>query len=234
MANTSGSTRTGPTTSACWATRRSPIPIEWASSKIPGYAIRASMPNFHGFTAFVVMSSVAARFFAPQVSGIGATPTSVGAASVFRIDHDENFNSDHSPAISDREERTVDRLQLALRQRPGGRSGAVRGRQLRQRAERDRFDRGRFRPDAGSAVRGGTVLRQRARHADHSDQPDRPVPRVAVRLNAAADSRAGNRGRRPQSAAHRVAQSVRHRPSDTTTCFTATGTSGAPGCRWST
>jgi hypothetical protein len=64
-------------------------PIEWNSSKIPGYAIRASVPNFHGFTAFVVMSSVAARFFTPQVSGIGATP---GGASVFRIDHDETFN----------------------------------------------------------------------------------------------------------------------------------------------
>jgi len=41
----------------------------------------------------VVMSSVAARFFTPQVSGIGATPTSTGTASVFRIDHDELFNS---------------------------------------------------------------------------------------------------------------------------------------------
>ena len=69
----------------------SPItfPIEWASSKIPGFAIRASMPNFHGFSAFVVMSSVAARFFTPQISGIGATP---GGSSVFRIDHDEIFN----------------------------------------------------------------------------------------------------------------------------------------------
>ncbi|MHB8503296.1 MAG: carboxypeptidase regulatory-like domain-containing protein [Candidatus Acidiferrales bacterium] len=64
-------------------------PIEWASSKIPGYAIRASVPDFHGFTAFVVMSSVAARFFTPQVSGIGATP---GGSHVFRIDHDEKFN----------------------------------------------------------------------------------------------------------------------------------------------
>jgi Carboxypeptidase regulatory-like domain len=67
-------------------------PIEWASSKIPGYALRASVPDFHGFTAFVVMSSVAARFFTPQVSGIGATPAAPGAASVFRIDHDETFN----------------------------------------------------------------------------------------------------------------------------------------------
>ena len=65
------------------------FPIEWASSKIPGYAVRASMPNFHGLSAFVVFSSVAARFFTPQVSGIGATP---GGSSVFRIDHDENFN----------------------------------------------------------------------------------------------------------------------------------------------
>jgi hypothetical protein len=64
-------------------------PIEWASSKIPGYAIRVSIPDNHGFTAYVVMSSVAARFFTPQVSGIGATP---GGSSVFRIDHDENFN----------------------------------------------------------------------------------------------------------------------------------------------
>jgi hypothetical protein len=67
-------------------------PIEWAKSKIPGYTIRASVPNYHGLSAFVVMSSVAARFFGPQVSGIGATPTSVGDTSVFRIDHDELFN----------------------------------------------------------------------------------------------------------------------------------------------
>jgi hypothetical protein len=65
-------------------------PIEWQSSKIPGYAIRASVPNFHGFTAFVVMSSVAARFYGPQVSGIGADP--YGGNGVFRIDHDETFN----------------------------------------------------------------------------------------------------------------------------------------------
>jgi hypothetical protein len=69
----------------------SPItfPIEWAKSKIPGFAIRASVPSTHGFTAYIVMSSVAARFFEPQVSGIGATPT---GSEVFRIDHDERFN----------------------------------------------------------------------------------------------------------------------------------------------
>ena len=65
-------------------------PIEWASSKIPGYAIRLSMPNFHGLSAFMVTSSVAARFFGPQVSGIGSAP---GGNSVFRIDHDEVYNA---------------------------------------------------------------------------------------------------------------------------------------------
>jgi hypothetical protein len=66
------------------------FPIEWNNSKIPGYAIRASMPNFHGLTALVVMSSVAARFFTPQIGGVGAVPAAVGP---FRIDHDEHFNS---------------------------------------------------------------------------------------------------------------------------------------------
>ncbi|HEY3738490.1 MAG TPA: carboxypeptidase regulatory-like domain-containing protein [Bryobacteraceae bacterium] len=65
-------------------------PIEWESSKIPGYAVRASMPGFHGLSAFVAFSSVAGRFFGPQISGIGAAPGASG--SVFRIDHDERFN----------------------------------------------------------------------------------------------------------------------------------------------
>jgi hypothetical protein len=47
------------------------------------------MPTFHGLSAFVVFSSVAARFFTPQISGIGSAP---GGSQVFRIDHDENFN----------------------------------------------------------------------------------------------------------------------------------------------
>ena len=66
------------------------FPINWRNSKIPGFALRADVPNFHNFSAFVVMSSVAARFFPPQVGGAGAT---VGASGYpFRIDHDERFN----------------------------------------------------------------------------------------------------------------------------------------------
>ncbi|HKN23327.1 MAG TPA: TonB-dependent receptor [Candidatus Acidoferrum sp.] len=68
------------------------FPIEWHNSKIPGYMLRASVPNFHGFSAYFVASSVAARFFQPQVTGIGATPAGQGGTGVFRIDHDELFN----------------------------------------------------------------------------------------------------------------------------------------------
>ena len=66
------------------------FPIEWHNSKIPGYAGRVSVPNFHGFSALMVFSSVAARFFTPQIGGAGATIT--GAGLPFRIDHDERFN----------------------------------------------------------------------------------------------------------------------------------------------
>jgi hypothetical protein len=65
------------------------FPIEWNNSKIPGVAGRVSVPNFHGFSALFVFSSVAARFFTPQIGGAGAAPSSIGA---FRIDHDEKFN----------------------------------------------------------------------------------------------------------------------------------------------
>ena len=65
------------------------FPIEWTKSKIPGYAGRISMPNLHGLSALVVFSSVAARFFPPQLGGAGAT---VGAPGLpFRIDHDEKW-----------------------------------------------------------------------------------------------------------------------------------------------
>jgi hypothetical protein len=66
------------------------FPIEWTKSKIPGVAGRVNLTNYHGFTAFVVFSSVAARFFLPQLGGAGATPLAPGG--VFRIDHDEKFN----------------------------------------------------------------------------------------------------------------------------------------------
>jgi hypothetical protein len=65
------------------------FPIDWHNSKIPGFALRAEMPTWDGLSAFVVMSSVAARFFPPQVAGAGAT---IQGGYPFRIDHDERYN----------------------------------------------------------------------------------------------------------------------------------------------
>jgi len=82
------------------------FPIDWHNSKIPGYALHVSMPNFHNLSAYTVMSSVSARFFPPQVAGAGATVGRTGLP--FRIDHDERLNQTthvqytlaHSKALS--------------------------------------------------------------------------------------------------------------------------------------
>jgi len=66
------------------------FPIDWHSSKIPGYALNVEVPEYHNFSAYFVTSSVAARFFPPQVAGAGATVGQTGLP--FRIDHDEKFN----------------------------------------------------------------------------------------------------------------------------------------------
>jgi len=71
------------------------FPIGWHNSKIPGYEGRLDIPAIHNFTAQVVFSSVAARFFTPQTSGLGTIPAPPGSAvthTPFRIDHDEKFN----------------------------------------------------------------------------------------------------------------------------------------------
>jgi hypothetical protein len=66
------------------------FPIDWHNSKITGFTLRTDVPSIHGVSAFVIMSSVAARFFPPQVAGAGAT---VGQSGLpFRIDHDEKYN----------------------------------------------------------------------------------------------------------------------------------------------
>jgi hypothetical protein len=67
------------------------FPIDWHNSKIPGYAMHVSLPNFHNVTAYTVLSSVAARFFPPQVAGAGATVGQTGLP--FRIDHDERLTA---------------------------------------------------------------------------------------------------------------------------------------------
>jgi hypothetical protein len=64
------------------------FPIAWSQSKLDGVSVRASVPNFHGLSAFVVMGHTNARFFPPQVGGLGTTVT---GGEAFRIDHDQKF-----------------------------------------------------------------------------------------------------------------------------------------------
>jgi hypothetical protein len=66
------------------------FPIEWHNSKVPGWALRVSVPTIHGFTALAVMSSVSSRLFPPQVGGLGVVPAQNGYP--FLADHDEHFN----------------------------------------------------------------------------------------------------------------------------------------------
>jgi len=65
------------------------FPIAWRNSKIDGTSTRVSLPNFHGLTAFAVFGHVNARFFPPQVGGLGTTVGQGGFP--FRIDHDQGF-----------------------------------------------------------------------------------------------------------------------------------------------
>ncbi len=67
------------------------FPIEWHNAKIPGFTLSGTLTPIKGLSARVTMSSVAARFFNPQIGGIGTTIASP-TAFPFRIDHDEKFN----------------------------------------------------------------------------------------------------------------------------------------------
>ncbi len=68
------------------------FPIEWKNSKIPGFSLSGTLTQVKGLTARVTMSSVAARFFNPQIGGVGATVAQAGTNYPFRIDHDQRFN----------------------------------------------------------------------------------------------------------------------------------------------
>jgi hypothetical protein len=67
------------------------FPIEWHNSKIPGWTLGGTLTPVKGLSAQVSMSSVAARFFNPQIGGVGATIGAPGGYP-FRIDHDEKYN----------------------------------------------------------------------------------------------------------------------------------------------
>jgi hypothetical protein len=64
------------------------FPIAWHNSKLDGVSVRASVPEYHGLSAFVVLGHINARYFPPQIGGLGAT---IQTGQPFRIDHDQKF-----------------------------------------------------------------------------------------------------------------------------------------------
>ncbi len=177
------------------------FPIAWHNSKIPGFALRASMPVYHGFSALVVMSSVAARFFTPQLSGAGASP--LAPLGVFRIDHDEAYNmtAHLQYQIPVDEALAVGGLQLALRQRTGSWSRALLWNWSRQRlsavdhaewaAGRDHDRPDGYTLDRRSGISGGIHLQRRACDAYRSA----PIylSGVAVRIDPDPGTDSGDR-----------------------------------------
>jgi len=67
------------------------FPIQWRKSKIDGLSLRATMPEIHGWSAYSVMGHTRSRFFGPEVGGI--LFNSPVTETVFRIDHDQAFES---------------------------------------------------------------------------------------------------------------------------------------------
>jgi len=64
------------------------FPIQFRKAKIDGALVRATLNNFHGISAFVVMGHSRSRLFSPEVGGINfGTPY----APVARPDHDQAF-----------------------------------------------------------------------------------------------------------------------------------------------
>ena len=191
------------------------FPIAWNNSKIPGYAIRANVPNYHGFTALVVMSSVAARFFTPQIGGVGAVPITSAVPTPFRIDHDEKFNL--TAHLQYQFAKRGPWVGFNWRYDSGLVAGPVpcAGGNCCQRPDRQRHGGGCFDPYARPAISGRAFLhRQRYEgvcHADDAYQPQFRLSCGGLRFDEVEDTAAGYRGRRSQPAARASAQLVRRR-----------------------
>jgi hypothetical protein len=68
------------------------FPISWHNSKLDGITGRVSTTNLHGFQAYWTFGHTRARYFPPEVGGLIAQGSEIGG-SVFRIDHDQAFQS---------------------------------------------------------------------------------------------------------------------------------------------
>jgi hypothetical protein len=68
------------------------FPIAWHNSKLDGVTGRVSTINLHGFQAYWTFGHTRARYFPPETGGL--IPQGAPLASgVFRIDHDQAFQS---------------------------------------------------------------------------------------------------------------------------------------------
>src|SRR5437016_1182644 len=68
------------------------FPISWHNSKLDGVTGRLSTTNLRGFQAYWTFGHTRARYFPPEVGGL-ITQGSPLAGGVFRIDHDQAFQS---------------------------------------------------------------------------------------------------------------------------------------------
>jgi len=67
------------------------FPIAWKKSKLDGLTGHVSSINIHGFQAYWTFGHTRARYLPPEVGGL--VPQSALATGVFRIDHDQAFQS---------------------------------------------------------------------------------------------------------------------------------------------
>jgi hypothetical protein len=68
------------------------FPISWHNSKLDGITGRLSTTNLHGFQAYWTFGHTRARYFPPEVGGLISQGAPL-AGGVFRIDHDQAFQS---------------------------------------------------------------------------------------------------------------------------------------------
>ncbi|HWB84434.1 MAG TPA: carboxypeptidase regulatory-like domain-containing protein [Bryobacteraceae bacterium] len=68
------------------------FPIAWSRSKLDGVTGRISTTNLGGFQAYWTFGHTRARYFPPETGGLISQGTPLGD-SVFRIDHDQAFQS---------------------------------------------------------------------------------------------------------------------------------------------
>jgi Carboxypeptidase regulatory-like domain len=64
------------------------FPIQFRKAKIDGAMVRATLNDFHGFSAFTVLGHTRSRLFSPEIGGINF---GAGYDPVARPDHDQGF-----------------------------------------------------------------------------------------------------------------------------------------------